>query len=216
MKTLSLKPDVPGSAIITLLVLSFLLFSCSKPEGEEQAQHSPLIDLGIDPAEVQFRLTTSLVGEQPDGPGNPENLCANGEMQLMSDDPFCGYVDVGEYATNEINRQRAKLGLTPYVRGIEFELCAAREARLAVQNETFHWSDNCGWRSQGAAGGGRGGDGSSGSVQASIKWVPKLFWQEGPGGGHYEAMMEERSRRVAVGYYAIDRDKHGVVVNYYD
>jgi len=134
----------------------------------------------------------------------------------MSDDPYCGYVDVGEHAVNEINKYRAKKGLAPFVRGIEFELCAAREARLAVQNGAFHWNDGCDWGSQGAAGGGRGGDDSNGTVQKSIDWVPYLFYQEGPSGGHYQAMMTDRSRRVAIGYYAIDRDHHGIVVNYYD
>ncbi len=198
----------------TLAVLCLLLcFSCSK---EDTVPHSPLIDLGIDDAEVQTRLTTSLVGELPDGEGNPDNVCSAGAMQLMSDDPFCGYVDVGEYGVNQINIYRAKHGLPPFVRAIEYELCAAREARFAAENDVFHWSDNCGWRSQGAAGGGRGGNESEGTVEKSIWWVPKLFYQEGPEGGHYQAMMTERSRGVAIGYYAIDRDRHGVVVNYYD
>ncbi len=198
---------------IALLCFVVLPWSCSK---SEEDPHGPMIDLGLDDAEVEDRLTTSLVGQSPDGEGNPEGLCGEGQMQLMSDDPFCGYVDVGQYGVNQINEYRAKHGLPPYVRAIEYELCAAREARLAVENGAFHWSDGCGWKSQGAAGGGRGGDDSEGTVEKSIWWVPKLFYQEGPEGGHYQAMMEERSRRVAVGYFAIDRDHHGVVVNYYD
>ncbi|WP_422348724.1 hypothetical protein [Flagellimonas sp.] len=201
------------SKLSIFLFLVLFNLACSKSDEE---QHSPLIDLGMDDAEVESRLTTSLVGESPDGDGNPENVCANGEMQLMSEDPYCGYVDVGEYAVNQINFYRAKHGSPPYVRAIEYELCAAREARLAAQNDTFHWSDGCDWQSQGAAGGGRGGDNSEGTVEKSIWWVPKLFYQEGPEGGHYHAMMEERSRRVAIGYFAIDRDRHGIVVNYYD
>ena len=202
-----------GSLVICLLFFFCILFSCSK---DDAILHSPMIDLGIDDAEVEIRLKTSLVGQTPDGAGNPENLCNDGEMQLMSDNPFCGYVDVGEYGINQINEYRTKHGLPPYVRAIEYELCAAREARLVVQNNALHWNDGCGWRSQGSAGGGRGGDDSDGTVEKSIWWVPKLFYQEGPSGGHYQAMMEKRSRAVAVGYYAIDRDRHAVVVNYYD
>ncbi|WP_299554208.1 CAP domain-containing protein [Seonamhaeicola sp.] len=200
---------------ITTICLLFILLivSCSTDDGPS---HSPLIDLGIEDAEVQTRLTTSLVGQLPDGDGNPENLCADGAMQLMADDPYCGYVDVGEFAVNLINEYRAKHNLPPYVRAIEYELCAAREARLAVENGVPHWNDGCGWRSQGSTGGGRGGDDSSGTVEKSVAWVPKLFYQEGPNGGHYQAMMEKRSRGVAVGYYAIDRDSHRIVVNYYD
>ncbi|MDO5975284.1 CAP domain-containing protein [Flavivirga jejuensis] len=199
--------------LVIFLQLLFLSFSCSK---DDSPQHGTMIDLGIDDDEVLSRLTTSLVGGLPDGDGNPENLCNNGEMQLMVDDPYCGYVDVGEYGLNQINEYRSMHGLPPYVRAIEYELCAAREARLAVENDVSHWSDGCGWKSQGAAGGGRGGDTSNGTVEKSIWWVPKLFYEEGPDGGHYQAMMEERSRAVAIGYYAIDRDRHGVVVNYYD
>ena len=197
-----------------LFVSLLLLNSCSNDDSGPE--HSPLIDLGIDEDEVAERLGTSLVGESPDGAGNPEDLCNDGLMQLMTDDPYCGYVDVGEYATNQINEYRARHGLPPYVRAVEYELCAAREARLAVENETFHWSDGCGWRSQGAAGGGRGGDDSEGTVERSVWWVPKLFYEEGPEGGHYQAMMEESSRGVAIGYYAIDRDTHVIVVNYYN
>ena len=85
-------------------------------------------------------------------------------------------------------------GLPPFVRAVEHELCAAREARLALENDSPHWSDGCGWKSQGAAGGGRGGDDSNGTVEKSVWWVPKLFYNEGPEGGHYQAIMTERSR----------------------
>ncbi len=200
-------------AYFVLFCCISLQLSCSK---ESEEQHSPLIDLGITDAEVQSRLTTSIVGQFPDGDDNPDNVCNDGTMLLMADDPYCGYVDVGEYATNRINEFRSIHGLPPFVRAVEHELCAAREARFALENGTVHWSDDCGWRSQGAAGGGRGGDDSDGTVERSVWWVPKLFYEEGPQGGHYQAMMTERSRGVAVGYYAIDRDHHVIVVNYYD
>ncbi len=212
MKNLLCYPRALSYFILISCV--FLQLSCSK-EVSKQA-HGPLIDLGIDNAEVEARLTTSLVGQLPDGDGNPQNICNDGAMLLMADDPYCGYVDVGEYATNRINEFRTLHKLPPFVRAVEYELCAAREARLALENGTVHWSDDCGWRSQGAAGGGRGGDDSEGTVEKSVWWVPKLFYEEGPNGGHYQAMMTDRSRGVAVGYYAIDRDHHVIVVNYYD
>jgi len=211
MKNWLCNPRVLTSFVLFSAV--FLQLSCSE---ESKQQHGPLIDLGIDEAEVQSRLITSLVGQFPDGQGNPQNICNDGAMQLMADDSYCGYADVGRYATNRINEFRTLHGLPPFVRAVEYELCAAREARPALENGTVHWSDDCGWVSQGAAGGGRGGDGSDGSIEKSIWWVPKLFYEEGPDGGHYQAMMTERSRGVAVGYYAIDRDHHVIVVNYYN
>lgn len=211
MKYLCPNPKVLPSLL--LLCVLALQLSCSE---ESEPQHGPLIDLGINDSEVQARLTASLVGQFPDGQDNPQNICNNGVMQLMTDDPYCGYVDVGEYATNRINYFRALHGLPPFVRAVEYELCAAREARLALENGVVHWSDNCSWVSQGSAGGGRGGDDSEGTVEKSIWWVPKLFYEEGPNGGHYQAMMTERSRGVTAGYYAIDRDHHVIVINYYD
>ena len=211
MKYLSYQPKVLPSLFLCCVL--FLQLSCSK---DSEPQHSPFLDLGITDAEMQTRLTTSLVGQFPDGDGNPLNLCGDGAMQLMSDDPYCGYVDIGEYATNRINEFRALKGLPPFVRAVEYELCAAREARLALENGVFHWSDDCGWRAQGSAGGGRGGDDSEGSVEKSVWWVPKLFYAEGPDGGHYQGMMTARSRGVTAGYYATDRDNHVIVINYYD
>ncbi len=189
-----------------------LQLSCTK----ESEVHGPSIDLSIGDSEVESRLVTSLVGQLPDGDGNPENICNDGVMQVMADDPYCGYVDIGEYATNRINEFRERHGLPPFVRATEYELCAAREARLALENGTAHWSDDCGWVAQGAAGGGRGGDESEGTVEKSVWWVPKLFYEEGPEGGHYQGMMTERSRGVTAGYYALDRDRHAIVINYYD
>ena len=197
-----------------LIAITLTLFACADDDTIALA-HGPLIDLGIDQEEVDSRLNSSLVGQSPDGDGNPENLCSEGKMQLMNDDPYCGYVDVGKYGVEEINKYRAQHGLPPFVRAIEHELCAAREARLALENDKAHWSDNCGWRAQASSGGGRGGDGSPGSVEKSVWWLPKLIYEEGPG-GHYPAMMTERSRGVAVGYYALNRDQHRIIINYYD
>ena len=169
-----------------------------------------------DPADIAFRLNLSVVGELPDGPGNPHALCGDGEMQVMDDDPYCGYVDIGCHCVELINHYRALEGLDPYVRMPEHDACASREARIAAELGKHHHADGCGWRAQASSGGGRGGDDSSGTVERSVDWLPYLIYREGPTGGHYQGMMTERVRGVSCGYYAIDRDTHRIFINYYE
>ena len=168
------------------------------------------------PEDVAFRLHLSVVGERPDGPGNPDELCADGVLQVMEDDPYCGYVDVGCHCVELINHYRSLHGLEPYVRMPERDACTAREARLAAEQGRSHYNDGCGWRAQASAGGGRGGDDSSGTVERSVDWLPYLIYREGPSGGHYQGMMREEVRGVSCSYYAIDRDTHRTFINYYD
>ncbi len=157
-----------------------------------------------------------VVGERPDGAGNPAGICLDGVIQPMADDASCGYADIGGYCLEQINHWRAQEGLEPFVRLEEFEACAAREARLALEAGKAHFSDNCGWRAQASSGGGRGGEGSNGTIEKSVWWLPKLIFDEGPDGGHYQGMMTERVRGVACGYFASDRDAHRIIINYYD
>ncbi|MEM9651025.1 MAG: CAP domain-containing protein [Actinomycetota bacterium] len=157
-----------------------------------------------------------VVGQRPDGVGNPAGVCLDGVIQPMADDKTCGYADIGGYCLEQINYWRAQEGLEPFVRLEEFEACAAREARRAVDAARPHYSDNCGWRAQASSGGGRGGDGSAGTIEKSVWWLPKLIFDEGPEGGHYQGMMTERVRGVSCGYFARNRDEHRIIINYYD
>ncbi len=157
-----------------------------------------------------------VVGQRPDGAGNPADICLDGVIQPMADDATCGYADIGGYCLEQINHWRAQEGLAPFVRLAEFEACAAREARLALEAGWSHFSDGCGWRSQASSGGGRGGEGSNGTIERSVWWLPKLIFDEGPDGGHYQGMMTERVRGVACGYFASNRDEHRIIINYYD
>jgi hypothetical protein len=157
-----------------------------------------------------------VVGQRPDGPGNPDGVCLDGVIQAMVDDALCGYADVGCYCVDQINSWRAQEGLQPYVRLEEYEACASREARLALEAGQAHYNDDCGWRAQASSGGGRGGEGSPGTIEKSVWWLPRLIYGEGPDGGHYQGMMTERVRGVSCGYYAVDRDQHRIIINYYD
>ncbi|MCP3912620.1 MAG: hypothetical protein GY929_21655 [Actinomycetia bacterium] len=159
---------------------------------------------------------TPISGERPDGPGNPAGVCHDGVILPASEDASCGYHDIGSHCVEQINYWRAKEGLPPFERLADAEACAAREARLALEAGKSHYNDGCGWRSQASSGGGRGGDGSNGTVLLSVDWLPKLIYNEGPDGGHYQAMMTPYPRAVACGYFASDRDNHRILINYYN
>lgn len=96
----------------------------------------------------------------------------------MADDATCGYAEIGSHCVEEINRYRALEGLPPFERLADAEACASREARLALEAGSSHHNDGCGWRSQASSGGGRGGEGSTGTIEGSVRWLPKLISTE--------------------------------------
>ncbi len=141
-----------------------------------------------------------------------------GEVQAMSADPDVGAVDVSEYCLGVINGYRAQKGLAPYYlqsTTTEAVCCQASEAKTAAETGG-HANGGCGWKAQGFCGGGRN---PNGTAKASVDWCPKLFFQEGPAvppsANHYTAMMETAPRGVMCSFYAVSRDKHSIVVNYY-
>lgn len=149
------------------------------------------------------------------GSGQPTLTCDGvGPVYPMADDPDTGAVDVSEYCLGRINYYRAKEGLAPYFLKSttpEARCCQAAEAKTAAEIGG-HADGGCGWQSQGFCGGGRNPDGN---VKASVDWCPRLFFEEGPTGGHYQAMMKTEPRAVMCSFYAVSRDKHSIVVNYY-
>jgi hypothetical protein len=137
-----------------------------------------------------------------------------GPIYTMASDPDVGAVDVSAYCLGKINGYRAKEGLKPYWlhdTSAAAMCCQAAEAKTAAEIGG-HANGGCGWQSQGFCGGGRNPDGN---VQASVDWCPRLFFEEGPTGGHYQAMMRVEPRGIMCSFYAVSRDRHSIVVNYY-
>ncbi len=137
-----------------------------------------------------------------------------GTLAPMSADPDSGPVDVASYCLTLINGYRAQQGLAPYWlkdTSASAMCCATAEAAQAATTKG-HVNGGCGWTSQGFCGGGRNPDGT---VKASMDWCPKLFFQEGPTGGHYQAMMRPEPRGIMCSFYALSRDQHAIVVDYY-
>jgi hypothetical protein len=137
-----------------------------------------------------------------------------GAVHAMDQDPDKGAVDVSQYCLTLINGYRAKQGLAPdYLQSAtpEAVCCQAEEAKMSAE-VGGHASNGCGWQAQGFCGGGRN---PNGTVKASIDWCPRLFFEEGPAGGHYQAMMDPTPRGIMCSFYAVSRDEHSILVNYY-
>ncbi len=151
------------------------------------------------------------------GAGGGVGGCGDIDLAPLEEDPDVGYIDITAFCVAEINTYRVMDGLEPYTVRADGLCCSAREAHQALIDGTSHNGDYCDWAAQGAAGGGRN---PNGTAQASVEWVPRLFYQEKgdtfeESGGHYQAMMRTETREVACGWYAESRDNHRVVVNYW-
>jgi hypothetical protein len=152
--------------------------------------------------------------DQPAGDGTGLVCAESGVIHTIDEDPDVGAVDISEYCLGQINSYRSKQGLAAFFLQSttpEAQCCQATEAKIAAEIGG-HASNGCGWQAQGFCGGGRN---PNGTVKASVDWCPRLFFQEGPSGGHYQAMMDPKPRGVMCSFYAVSRDQHSIVVNYY-
>ena len=103
---------------------------------------------------------------------------------------------VAQICVDEINRYRATLGLRALTRAPENEGCANGQIRDDAQSGKWHGSfGRCGESLQNECM-------SSPTGQADfIKGCLKNMWNEGPGGGHYEAMKNGSATKVWCGFY---------------
>ena len=140
-----------------------------------------------------------------------------GPIYDMDDDPRRGGVNLGIDCLEEVNGYRRRHGLLDYtLRSLtnEQQCCLVAEAKYATDHGLRHFNARClsGSWSQGGAGGRRG---TQGSVEASLYWVPRMFYDEGPQGGHYQAMMRPQPRPITCFFYGADRESHTIFVNYH-
>jgi hypothetical protein len=145
------------------------------------------------------------------------NIGYTGPIYAMSTNPASGGVDVGSHCLTQVNYYRRLKNLAPYTLKpltTTQKCCLIAEAKAAVDYKRAHFMARClsGSPSQGAGGGGRGG---TGTVRDAVTWVPKLFYQEGASGGHYQAMKRPQTRQFTCSYYAKDRYKHAILLNWY-
>lgn len=206
-----LKNHLYSLARIAVVLLAAQVAACgggsSSSVGPVAAASPSLPSMTPNPGSVPIVPTAS-------GP-----MCTGaGQVQAMSADPDSGAVDVSEYCLARINGLRAQKGLEPYYlqsTSTEAVCCQAAEAKTAAEIGG-HANGKCGWKAQGFCGGGRN---PNGTVKASVDFCPKMFFEEGPAAppsaNHYTAMMEIAPRGVMCSFYAVSRDRHSIVVNYY-
>jgi hypothetical protein len=172
------------------------------------------IDPAPDPDHDEVSDIQDQEGEPVESVSSALSCSGVGAIQTMASDPDTGAIDVGSYCLGEINKYRATKNLVPYTlrpRTAANICCEDKEAKSAAQIGD-HANGGCGWQAQGFCAGGRNPDGTA---KKSTWWCPKLFFNEGPAGGHYQAMMRPATRQISCSFYAVSRDKHSVVVDYY-
>ena len=104
--------------------------------------------------------------------------------------------DAAQHCVDEINRYRATKALPALARWTEAEPCAVTQSRDDSQSGKAHGTfGRCQEHAQNACPRwpGRPGEVLDGCL--------RMMWNEGPGGGHYENMIDRRVTRVACGNY---------------
>jgi hypothetical protein len=106
-----------------------------------------------------------------------------------------GNGSVAQLCVDEINRYRSTLGLRPLERAADREACANGQIEQDARSGKWHGSfGGCGEALQNEC------MSSPTSREGMIKGCLRDMWNEGPGGGHYEAMKSSTSK-VWCGFY---------------
>ncbi|AKU97162.1 hypothetical protein AKJ09_03826 [Labilithrix luteola] len=101
---------------------------------------------------------------------------------------------LAELCVNTINAYRATLDLPPYERWSDAEVCANGEAKSDSESGKAHGAfPNCGEFGQNEC------PDWSGDPKTALPKCLRAMWNEGPGGGHYEAMRSSKYKKVACG-----------------
>jgi hypothetical protein len=104
--------------------------------------------------------------------------------------------DVAQLCVDEINRHRATLGLRPLERARDRESCADKQIRDDASSGKWHGSfGSCNESLQNEC------NSSPTPKDQFIKGCLQGMWNEGPGGGHYEAMKNPSVTKVWCGFY---------------
>ncbi|GAB2897808.1 RCC1 domain-containing protein [Microbulbifer echini] len=121
---------------------------------------------------------------------------------------YTGFANLNAYLWDRKNWWRAYFGFDPYELDTSKIECAMLEAYEAFRMDAAHW-DICNFTSQNAAGG-PGADGDP----MGMEWIPRLDWDEGISGGHFQASNQPTPRRFAAGYFREYRVDDGVGLGY--
>ena len=120
-----------------------------------------------------------------------------------------GSSDAAQACVDKINGYRKESGLAPYERWTDGEACAAGQAKSDGASNKGHGSfGRCDELAQTEC------PNYPGPPESMIGRCLELMWAEGPGGGHHDAFIDRKYKKVACGFAAAPNGKIWAVQNY--
>ncbi len=114
-----------------------------------------------------------------------------------------------QMCVDRINVYRARLSRAPVARDPSGEPCADEESRLDGRSNSPHGSfGRCGERAQNAC------PNYPGPLEQSLVRCLDQMFAEGPGGGHYENMINARYTRAFCGFEVMSGDRIWMIQNF--
>jgi hypothetical protein len=161
--------------------------------------NDPTNDPTVDPSTTDMTGMTSLTSETTSDPtANPTTVDPTGDPTGDPDEAAT------QLCVDTINMYRATLGLPPYQRWTDAEVCSDTEAQLDGESNTPHGSFGmCGEFAQNEC------PGWPAPPETMIEGCLAQMWAEGPGDdfnlhGHYINMSSESYTQVACGYAIVN------------
>jgi hypothetical protein len=157
--------------------------------------------------------TTDTTGDgdtTDDGDGDTTTDTGDGD----TDNPGNPYDEAAQYCVDVINMYRATIGLPPYERWIEAEVCSGEEAESDAMTNTPHGAfGQCGEWAQNEC------PGYSGPPEQLLDVCLAQMWAEGPGEpfedhGHYINMSSTEYTKVACGFYQTGQGDYWAIQNF--
>jgi len=148
--------------------------------------------------------TSSLAGRDGTSSSGGERAGETGEAATTSSDG-----STADLCVSTINEYRRAKGLAPYVRWAEAETCSDGQAKSDGQTSSAHGAfGRCGELAQNEC------PGWPGPPEQMIPKCLAAMMDEGPGGGHHDAMMSRRYTKVACGFATTARGAVWSVQNF--
>lgn len=117
--------------------------------------------------------------------------------------------DASQACVDKINGYRKESGLAPYARWTDGEACAADQAKSDGASNKGHGSfGRCDELAQTEC------PNYPGPPESMIGRCLELMWAEGPGGGHHDAFIDRKYKKVACGFATAPNGKIWAVQNY--
>jgi hypothetical protein len=189
------------TSLVTLCVYSFGVVSCAVRIGAAEPGPSPVVPApqarsGPAPTQVARAPARVVLRKKWLPHAAPETQTQQTQTQTQTQAPPANDSSIAQLCVDEINRYRGTLGLRALRREAQGEACADGQIRDDAQAGKWHGSY------------GRCKESLQNECMSSptgetdfIKGCLRGMWNEGPGGGHYEAMKNPTVTKVWCGFY---------------